>query len=221
MPQQMGRRFGFRNVRLCLWGVDLPAAWALTAPTIRCRPLETSEAGPLAPAFGLPLDAVTARQTWSQCYAGRVGAEVVTSGWVSEVDTWVGEIAATIRPGEGEAYIWDCQTAAPFRRRGFYRDLLTQIVTDLGRRGLRRVWIATLESTSGGYRGVKRAGFHPVLRIRYVRIGPARWWRVRAERTGHKDEIQAARRALRPGRLPERVDATRPSAAPPAALPKR
>ena len=201
--------------------IDLPAAPAVTAPSIRCRPVETNEAGPLAPALGLPLDAVTARQTWSRCYAGQVGDEVVTSGWVSEVDTGVGEIAATIRPGEGEAYIWDCRTAARFRRRGFYRDLLTQIVADLGRRGLRRVWIATLERRSGGYRGVERAGFHPVLRIRYVQLGPLRWWRVRAERSEQEDEIQAARRALRLGQLPERLDATRPSAAPPAIVRNR
>ncbi len=217
----MGRRVGFRNVRVWLWAVDLPATPALTAPSIRCRPVEASAAGPLAPALGLPLEGVTARQTWSRCYAGQVGDEVVTCGWVSEIDTWVGEIASTIRPGEGEAYIWDCRTAPPFRRRGFYRDLLTQIMEDLGRRGLRRAWIATLARPSGGYRGVKRAGFHPVLLIRHVQLGPVRWWRVRAERSGQRDEIHAAHRAVRLGQIPERVGTTRRSAAPPAPVESR
>ncbi|SRR5712692_100457 len=217
----MGRGLGFRNVRVWLWGVDLPADPALAAPSIRCRPVDSSDADALAAAMAMPQDAVLTQQTWSRCYAGWVGSDIATVGWVSEADTWVGEAAATIRPGEGEAYIWDCRTAPPFRRRGFYRDLLTQIMADLGRHGLRRAWIATLERPSGGYRGVKRAGFHPVLRIQYVQLGPLRWWRVRAARTGQKDEIPAARRALRLGQIPERVGATRPSAAPPAPVPNR
>ncbi len=213
----MGRGIASSHTRVCLWGITLPAGPS-SDPGIPCGPVDSSDAGTLATAMAMPQDAVLARQTWSRCYGGRVGNDIATYGWVSEVDTWVGELAATIRPGEEEAYIWDCGTAPPFRRRGFYRDLLTQIMADLGRRGLRRVWIATLERTSGGYRGVKRAGFHPVLRIRYVQLGPVRWWWVRAERTGQKDEIQAARRALRLGQLPERVDATRPSAALPGAV---
>ncbi len=213
----MGRGIAFSYTRVCLWSITLPAGPS-SVPGIRYGPVDSSDAGALATAMAMPQDAVLARQTWSRCYGGRVGNDIATYGWVSEVDTWVGELAATIRPGEEEAYIWDCGTAPPFRRRGFYRDLLTQIMADLGRRGLRRVWIATLERTSGGYRGVKRAGFHPVLRIRYVQLGPLWWWWERAERTGQKDEIQAARRALRLGQLPERVDATRPSAALPGAV---
>lgn len=216
----MARGVAFGYSRVCLWGISLPAE-PRPDVGIACRPVDSSEADALATVMAMPQDAVLARQTWSRCYAGQVGDEVLTSGWVSEVDTWVGEIAATIRPGEGEAYIWDCRTAPLFRRRGFYRDLLTQVMADLGRRGLGRAWIATLERTSGGYRGVKRAGFHPVLRIRYVQLGPLRWWRVRAERTGQKDEVQAARRALRLGQIPERVGTTRPSAAPPATVPSR
>lgn len=216
----MGRGLAFRYTRVCLWAMSLPAG-PRPDVGIACRPVDSTDAGALARAMAMPQDAVLARQTWSRCYAGQVGDEVLTSGWVSEVDTWVGEIAASIRPGEGEAYIWDCRTAPPFRRRGFYGDLLTQILADLGRRGLGRVWIATLERPSGGSRGVQRAGFHPVLRIRHVQLGPLRWWWARAEKTGHEDEIQAARRALRLGRVPEPVGATRPSAAPPATVPNR
>ncbi len=216
----MGRAIAFRYTRVCLWGVTLPAG-SSSAVGIPCRWVNSSDARALAAAMAMPQTVVVDRQTWSRCFAGWVGKDIATFGWVSEVETWVGEIAATIRPGEGEAYIWDCRTAPPFRRRGFYRDLLTQIIADLGQSGRHRAWIATLERTSGGSRGVHRAGFRPVLRIRHVQLGPLRWWWARAQKTGQKDEIQAARQALRLGRVPERVGATRPSAAPPATVPNR
>lgn len=215
----MGRAFGYRNDRVWLWSIRLPAESADTSWSIQCRPLPAPEVEALT-ALGLPPDELAERLGWSQCYAGRVGAEIATFGWVSAEDTWVGEVAATIRPGDGDIYIWDCRTAPGFRGRGFYRDLLAQVLADLSQAGLRRAWIATLDRGSAGYRGVARAGFHRVARIRYVSLGPIQRWWMRPDRDADADEIQNARRALRLGHRPERVAATRPRAAPPAPVPR-
>jgi GNAT superfamily N-acetyltransferase len=215
----MRRPFGFRNVRVWLWSVRLPAEPATTSWSIECRPIPVGDAGALA-ALGLPPDRLADRLNWSQCYVGRVGDELASSGWVSRTETWVGEVASTLRPDDGDAYIWDCQTAPAFRGRGFYRDLLTQVLADLGQAGLRRAWIATLDRDSPGYRGVARAGFGPVASIRYVSIGPFRRWWLRPHEDADPGELQAARKALRLGQRPERIASTRPLAAPPAPVPR-
>jgi len=210
-----------RSVRVCLWGIGLPAPSISSGGDARCAPVDATRADDLAALMGVPPEEVTARLAWSRCYAGWAGDRLVTVGWVSEVDTWVGEVASTIRPGPGEAYIWDCRTAPPFRGRGFYRDLLAQIIHDLGRGGFRRAWIASLDQDGPGFRGVKRAGFRPVLRIRHIRLSSLRWWWVRRDGAAGGDDIRAARRALRQGRRPDRSVATRLPAAPPAPVANR
>lgn len=211
--------FGYRNVRVWLWSMSLLAEPSPTSWSIQCRPVPAGDADALR-AVGLPPDRLADRLGWSRCYVGRVGGEIATSGWVSREDTWVGEVASTLRPGDDDAYIWDCQTAPGFRGRGFYRDLLAQVLMDLGQTGLRRAWIATLDRESAGYRGVARAGFHPVVCIHYLSLGPIRRWWVRPDRDADHGEIQDARRALRLGQRPERVASTRPRGAPPAPVPR-
>lgn len=215
----MGRAFGYRNDRVWLWSIRLPAESGDTTWSIQCQPLPAPEVEALT-ALGLHADDLAERLGWSQCYAGRVGAEIATFGWVSAEDTWVGEVAATIRPDDSDIYIWDCRTAPAFRGRGFYRDLLAQVLADLSQAGLRRAWIATLDQDSPGYRGVARAGFHPVASIRYLNIGPMRRWWLRPHPDADSDEMQAARRALRLGQRPQRIASTRPRAAPAAPVPR-
>lgn len=210
-----------RSVRVCLWGIRLPAASTSAVGDARCARVDATRADDLAALMGVPLEEVTARLVWSRCYAGWAGDHLASVGWVSEVDTWVGEVDSTIRPGPGEAYIWDCRTAPPFRGHGLYRDLLAQIILDLGRAGFHRAWIATLDLDGPGYRGVQRAAFRPVLRIRHIRLSSWRWWWVRRDGAAGRDDVRAARRALRQGRRPDRPVATRPSAAPPAPVVNR
>ncbi len=156
-------------------------------------------AAELAAAMDVPLAFVTERLAWSRCYAGWVDGRIVSYGWVSAVATPIGEIDSTIQPGPGEAYIWDCVTAVPYRGRGLYRRLLIFILRDLTRDQVQRVWIATVEENGPGRQGAQRAGFQPVLRIRYLRLGA---WRRRWVRgvAGTTPEVQeAARQRLRIG----------------------
>lgn len=199
---------------VCLWDIGLPIGTADTGAQWPCAPVELQQAGDLADLMGTPVDEVKARMAWSRAYAGWVGDQVATVGWASQTDTWIGEIASTIRPAAGEAYIWDCRTAPAFRGRGLYRALLARILLDLSQAGVERAWIATLDQDGPGYRGVRGAGFRPVARIQYVELAGLRWWwmrRLGADPVGWR----AARRVLRRGRRRERQP-TRPSATPPA-----
>lgn len=217
----MASRPSIRYVRVCLWAFRLPARPGAGDDSATFAPVDPTEVAGLAVAMALPVDLVIARQNRSRCYAGRVGDDIASYGWVSEAETALGEIEAIIRPGDGEAYIWDCRTLPAFRGRGLYRDLLTQLVTDLSRDRLHRAWIATLQRNRAGCRGVMRAGFHPVLRIRHLRLGPMRWWWVKPDRAASDEDVQAARRAVRLGQSLERPAATRPSATPPAPVGNR
>ena len=214
----MGGVFGYANARICLWSIPLPALPAPASRSIQCRAVPDSDAGAMT-IPGLSPDRLADRLGRSQCYAGRVGGEIATSGWVSREETWIGEVAATLRPGDGEAYVWDCRTSPGFRGRGFYHGLLAQIVADLGQAGLRRVWIATLDGGTG-HRAVARAGFHPVVRIRHFSLGPLQRWWVRPDGDADTGEIEVARRALRLGQRPEPVASTSRRAAPPAPAPR-
>lgn len=157
-----------------------------------------ADAAELAAAMGLSANEVAERLTWSRCYVGRVDGTIATYGWVSEVDTQLGEIHSTLRPPEGEAYVWHCATQPPFRGRGLYTGLLRYVTRDLMGVGMKAAWIATLADNEPGCRGVERAGFHPVLQIRYLRAGRWSTWRVRSL-TAIRDEVKAARQALRFG----------------------
>jgi len=158
-----------------------------------------SGAAELAAAMGASVSLVTARQAWSRCYIGRLGAAIATYGWVSLVDTPIREIEAILRPGPGEAYVWDCVTLPAFRRQGFYRGLLLSIATELARLEVRRVWIATLERNRRASRGVARAGFNPVLRVAHLRLLSRRWYWIRGAPGARPQDIEAGRQALMVG----------------------
>jgi len=153
----------------------------------------------LAAAMDVPLAFVTERLAWSRCYAGWVDGRIVSYGWVSAVATPIGEIDSTIQPDPGEAYIWDCVTAVAYRGRGLYRRLLIFILRDLTRDQVQRVWIATVEENGPGRQGAQRAGFQPVLRIRYLRLGAWRRRWVRGVAGATPEEQEAARQRLRIG----------------------
>ena len=157
-----------------------------------------ADAPELAAAMGFGVDEVVERLAWSRCYLGRLEGTIATYGWVSEVDTGLGEIHSTFRPPAGEAYIWHCATHPAFQGRGLYTALLRHVTRDLKAAGTRAAWIATMEENQPGGRGVQRAGFHPVLRIGSLRAGRWTTWRIRPL-TANRDEVDGARRALRLG----------------------
>ena len=131
-----------------------------------------------------------------RCFAAWVGGEIAAYGWVSHGEECIGELERSLRMRPGEAYIWDCATLPPFRRRGLYTALLRSIVGTLHGEGNRRVWIGAGRGNSASIRGFAAAGFRPVLNLTYVRILALRHDWVSDDAAAPSDLISDARQSL-------------------------
>jgi GNAT superfamily N-acetyltransferase len=128
-----------------------------------------------------------------------VGHELVGYGWLSAKSEWIGEVELEISPAAGEAYIWNCVTLAPHRRKGVFRSLVTSLVAQGRAEGLGRLWIATIVDV--GANTIKQAGFAPVFRFDSRSRFGLRWLRV-VPMTGVDPALAAAARevmAVEPG----------------------
>jgi GNAT superfamily N-acetyltransferase len=109
----------------------------------------------------------------SRCFGAWVGHELVGYGWLSAMSEWIGEIELEIAPAAGEAYIWNCVTYAPHRRKGVFRSLVGSIVTQAREEGLARLWIASVSDLAEN--AVVQAGFVPVVRFNTALRWGLRW----------------------------------------------
>jgi GNAT superfamily N-acetyltransferase len=113
-----------------------------------------------------------------RCFAVVDGSDVLAYGWVSTGPEWIGELSVEVAPTRGEAYVWNCVTLAPHRRRGMYRALLEGIVSRARAEGIARLWIGSVEDPAE--KADADAGFVPVLHFTVTRVGPLRWLRAGA-----------------------------------------
>lgn len=106
----------------------------------------------------------------SRCFGAWIGHELVGYGWWSAGPEWIGEIEQEIAPAAGEAYLWNCVTLAPHRRKGVFRSLVVSVVAQAREEGFSRLWIAS--GGDIGWNTLTKAGFVPVLRLdRAMRMG--------------------------------------------------
>lgn len=161
--------------RGALWAMDLDAA---TQAPARPHAVATfSEAAPaaagtLAAAMGLaePREAQRRFTRGSRCFVAWIEGAIAGYGWVSQGEEEIGELERVLRMRPGEAYIWDCATLEPFRRRGIYSALLGHIVATLRREGLQRLWIGASLGNQPSLKGFANAGFQPAITILYIRL---------------------------------------------------
>lgn len=152
--------------------------WAVEPAAAGAGPGGVEEAGSgdaaeLAAAMGLHDPAEVRRRLarGARAFVARVEGRVAAYGWVSVGAECIGELEREISLPPGEAYVWNCATLPEFRRRGLYTAILRHAVAVLGREGCRRIWIGAALSNHPSVRGFVAAGFRPVLRIVYVRLG--------------------------------------------------
>jgi GNAT superfamily N-acetyltransferase len=131
-----------------------------------------------------------------RCYAAWVEGALAACGWLSFEAEEIGELNIQIRPGPGEAYIWDCVTAPVFRRLRLYSALLAHISAELRGEGLCRVWIAAELNNLPSQRGILRAGFQPVADLVVARVIAMRMLWVRAHPGAPEQWVTDARRAV-------------------------
>lgn len=117
----------------------------------------------LASAMGAEGDLVQLRfARGCRCFAAWRGPQVIAYGWLSEGPEWIGELELEIRPGPGEAYVWNCVTLPAHRREGLFRALLLHIAGECSQEGLTRLWLGGLGDEPAS-KALPEAGFAPVL----------------------------------------------------------
>jgi GNAT superfamily N-acetyltransferase len=135
----------------------------------------------------------------SRCFGAWVGHELVGYGWLSPKSEWIGEVELEIAPAAGEAYVWNCVTLAPHRRKGVFRSLVTSLVAQAREEGLARLWIASVVDLADN--AIEQGGFVPVMRFDTASRFGLRWLRVAPVEGGDSGLFTAARdvMAIKPG----------------------
>jgi len=129
-----------------------------------------------------------------RAFVVRRDGELAGYGWLSAGAEWIGELGLEIRPRPGEAYLWNCVTLPPHRRRGCFRALLQQVAGAAGREGLSRLWIGSLHD--GLEEALAGMGLRPVLRFRVRDLAGLRWLAVRPAAVADPALVAAALASL-------------------------
>jgi hypothetical protein len=135
-----------------------------------------------------------------RAFAARREGQIVAYGWLARGPEWIGELGLEIRPGPGEAYIWNCLTLGPHRRQGMFRSLVLCMAASARAEGLTRLWLGSVDHV--GARTLAGAGFIPVLRFT---VRPLPWFRrlrVWASDEADTGLLAAGRRVLFAGGRP-------------------
>ncbi len=131
-----------------------------------------------------------------RCYVAQVEDALAAYGWVSWNEEDIGEIGLRLHLMMGEAYIWDCATAIPYRRLRLYTALLAHITEQLRAEGLCRVWIGADADNRASQNGMALAGFQPVVDLIVTRVIGLRQFWVRGRPGAPESVVDDARRAL-------------------------
>jgi GNAT superfamily N-acetyltransferase len=95
------------------------------------------------------------------CFAVFIEGAVGGYGWLSRGPEWIGEAQLEIKPREREAYIWNCLTLPPHRRRGVFTSLVFGISQAARRLGATRVWIGSVDIPAE--KVLEPLGFRPAI----------------------------------------------------------
>lgn len=103
-----------------------------------------------------------------RCFAVILDGDVAGYGWLSTGPEWIGELQLEIRPRKAEAYIWNCVTLGPHRRKGVFRALVAGISEAARQQGVTRVWIGSVAIPAE--KALAPLGFRPTARFRTYRF---------------------------------------------------
>ena len=152
----------------------------------------------LAAAMGLPQPEPVLRRLAAgrRCFGAWIEGRIAAYGWVSQAAECIGELEREIQLPAGEAYIWDCVTLPPYRRQRLYSALLSHVIAQLCREGMRRVWIGSSLGNGASIQGFANAGFRPVVVLIYARLLKLSCLWTLGHRAAPDHLVTAARRAL-------------------------
>jgi GNAT superfamily N-acetyltransferase len=199
----MASRHFWAFERGTLWTMDLrDQAVAPVKPhlAVTFGEVRLDAAGMLAVAMELASPEPVRRRFASgrRCFVAWVAGAITSYGWVSQGAECIGELERPIRMLEGEAYLWDCATLPPYRRKRLYSALLGHVAAALRTEGLQRLWIGASLGNQPSIQGFAAARFQPAAKFTYVRLLNARCLRMEGYPTASPTLIAAARSALLP-----------------------
>lgn len=165
------------------WTVECGTFWAVETyeglppicsarVEVKFKELELADIDELALAMNLPTtEPIQQRlQGNRRCFTLRMSDQIVTYGWVTQGVEYVGELERQFHLHHNEAYIWDCGTIPAWRGQRCYSALLSQIVYQLRRESIPRIWIGASQHNDPSVRGFANAGFQPVVDLTYRRF---------------------------------------------------
>jgi ribosomal protein S18 acetylase RimI-like enzyme len=183
-----------------IWMLNLDEVIPVVTPRVEAtfRRVERESASELAVAMGVDASTEILKRFDEnrRCYAAWFENKIVTYGWVSLDEEFVGELNLRLRLLKGESYIWDCATLPAYRQRHLYSALLVHILSELRVEGLCRAWIGTDLDNIASQRGIARAGFHHVADLVVERVLALRQVWVQGRPDVPEDLIAEARRAF-------------------------
>ena len=110
-----------------------------------------------------------------RCFGFTTGdGRPVTYMWLTRMDAGgavpVGPGVA-LKPGGGDAYIWDCRTDETVMRRGLYRGGLLALAALAEQDGASDIWIDCAPDNTASRAGIASAGFQPHTAWNIAKIG--------------------------------------------------
>lgn len=173
----MYRRFGIELVTTYCYvanasGVPTPEPPALP-PGMRHQDLQASDAESFAKTAFLSPDEVRTRlQRGDRCSCVYRDAELVHFSWAQFVGSHrILPAARTVEMRQGQVCMYHCFTAASARGHGLYPSTLALLLRDSFSVGATLGWIYTTKDNVASQRGIEKAGFRYIAKVRALRIG--------------------------------------------------
>ena len=117
-----------------------------------------------------------------RCFAAWQDGRIVSSRWIANGRAHVAYLDRWIDVADDDVYLSETWTAQPLRGRGVSGAAGTRLAAVLAAEGKRRIVAAVLPENTGGRRAYEKAGYLPVGRIGFVKLGP--WRRDFSSRDG-------------------------------------
>ncbi len=135
-------------------------------------------------------------QQKKRCFILKINQQIATYGWVTHGAESVGELERDFQFYENEAYIWHCGTVEQWRGNRLYSALLSQIIQQLTREGIIKIWIGANRANHPSVKGFVNAGFQPVVDVAYRRYFRFTFFLVSPDQAANIDLIREAYRVF-------------------------
>jgi len=119
-------------------------------------------------------DARARLERGDRCFVAREAGAIVSSRWIAEQRAYVAYLDAWLDLEPDEVYLSETYTDPARRGHGVSGAAGTRLAAALATEGRRAIVAGVLQENPAGVRAYEKAGYRPIGRIGYVKLGP---WR--------------------------------------------